>query len=85
MCDPKAKFTCKVSGRKQHPLHNHIITLQNLVSSFGKFSITSSLGEEGLKYDHYLVDCGLGWHDESALIQMILDYHYSAENGTVMW
>uniref|UniRef100_A0A672N2Q2 Low-density lipoprotein receptor-related protein 1B-like n=1 Tax=Sinocyclocheilus grahami TaxID=75366 RepID=A0A672N2Q2_SINGR len=45
MCDPKAKFTCKVSGRKQHLLHNRIITLHNQVSHFGKFSIMSSLGK----------------------------------------
>lgn len=52
MCDPKAKFTCKVSGRKLHSLHNHIIKLHSQVSPFGKFSITSSLGEESRKYDH---------------------------------
>ncbi len=49
MCDPKAKFTCKVSGRKQYLLNNRIITLHNQVSHFGKFSIMSSLGQE---YDH---------------------------------
>lgn len=32
--------------------HYHITTLRNQVSFVGKFSVTSSLGEDGRKYNH---------------------------------